>query len=362
MATTESTAVDGGARTYTKPSEYMRVLLDHLPKRILKPHPEDLAWAVIYLAVTCAGFAALRFPISLAGKITIAVVLGNNFASMCFLGHVLCHRGRSIGLARELAAWFCWTPLFVTPTLWRRWHNTEHHAHTNVRGKDPDHLFTLEDYQKWPLLRLLFDRPPFFVSLLLMSWFGSFTQQGLRLTATFVHFRPGTRRQTLGMAFGLLGAIVLWPTVAWSLGKDVFWFGYAIPFLIANLISGSYICVQHMLNPLLDERDPLAGTASVTLPSWLGWLDRYHQCVGAHTIHHLFPQIPPRHLRQAEDVLAEHFPDKFHRMPITTAWRLKWQTPYLFGEDNDTLIDPKRGRTSKTLGRGLDVPRKRGWP
>src|SRR6185312_13504829 len=102
----------------------------------------------------------------------LALVVGHTFACMGFLAHDICHGGTIKKLwIRDILAGLGFSPLAIGPYLWRRWHNADHHNNTQVEGVDPDHLFTMEDYQKNPILRWLYRISPFARNLIIFSSF-----------------------------------------------------------------------------------------------------------------------------------------------------------------------------------------------
>ena len=52
------------------------------------------------------------------------------------------------------------------------------------------------------------------------------------------------------------------------------------------------------------------------------------------------------------------WPDRYHSLPLFTALKGLWNTPWIY-EDKETLIDPQRQIRTKTLGRGLDLTKKK---
>jgi len=150
----------------------------------------------------------------------------------------------------------------------------------------------------------------------------------------------------------MLVAATAWIALTWSLGPQVFVWGYVVALMVANALVISYIATNHFLNPLADERDVLATSLTVTLPKRLKWLDSWHQYFGAHVAHHLFPGASANNIRLIEAKAEELFPDRYHSMSIFRALQLLWQTPWIY-EDNETLYDPVRDERTKTLGHGL---------
>lgn len=334
---------------------YRQTLRRALPDRLFQPSARGLWWVPFHLAVIVGGYAFLcrRFEPWLAPFVALAI--GHSFACFGFLAHDVSHGGAfRHRRARDLFTLAAFSPFWIGPLLWRKWHNAEHHNNTQVEGVDPDHLFTIEHYKRNPVLRFLYRLSPLARNLVV---FGSFsfrmTQQTLRMLIAYLRDPATARREKLRMLAETGGQCGFWVALTLSLGPVVFLWGYLLPLLVANAVVIGYIATNHFLNPLADERDVLATSLSVTLPKPLAWLDAMHHYFGAHVAHHLFPSAPPHHAREIECKVAELYPDRFHSMSLFTALRLLWQTPWVY-EDGVNLVDPHRGETHPTLGHGLE--------
>lgn len=348
------------ASTNPKPSNsipnYRQQIRRSLPDRYFQPNKGDLAWFPVHIAIVGLSLWLLKAHFSWWIAPILALVIGHSFACAGFLAHETSH-GASLKnpFLRDLIAAFGFSAFAIGPYLWRRWHNSDHHNNTQVEGVDPDHLFTLEDYKNNPLLKGLYLLSPLARNLIIFSSFSyRMSQQNFRMAITYLR----SDKTTLYQRFVIFSQLIL-PLAAWVggtllLGTQVFWWGYFVPLLVGNAIAISYIATNHFLNPLADERDVLATSLTVTLPKGLGWLDAWHSRFGAHVAHHLFPQAPARYARKIEQAIAEKWPDRYHTMPITTALRMLWSTPWVYG-DRTTLLDPKRQISVKTLGHGLEL-------
>jgi fatty acid desaturase len=65
-----------------------------------------------------------------------------------------------------------------------------------------------------------------------------------------------------------------------------------------------------------------AVATSVIVSPLLDWM---HLNFSFHTEHHLFPAMDGRFLPLVSRLLQEHFPARYHRVPIACAWRRAWQ-------------------------------------
>lgn len=339
---------------------YRQQVKASVPAEWLKPDPLNLLWFPVHFAIMGAGLWLLTVHFSWWSAPLIALAIGHSMACLGFVAHDICH-GSSIKnpFLRDLLGWIGFSGFAIGPHLWRRWHNADHHNNTNVEGIDPDHLFTIEDYKNNPILKFLYRLSPFLRNIVVFSSFGyRMTQHSTMMLVTYLKSPKSTNAARITMLLQWSAAFAVWIGGTLMLGTQVFWWGYFVPLLVANSIAISYIATNHFLNPLADERDVLETSLSVTLPKWLGWLDAWHSHFGAHVAHHLFPQAASRYSRKVEQKVAHLFPERFHVMPLFTALKMLWQTPWLY-EDRETLIDPHRQIRAKTLGYGMDVPKKR---
>ncbi len=345
--------------TTTQIPNYRNQVKKALEADILVPDYSNLVWFLVHGTLISAGYYLLIHHFSWWLGPIVAIVIGHTFACMGFLAHDICHGGTIKKLwLRDMLAGIGFSPLFIGPYLWRRWHNADHHNNTQVEGVDPDHLFTIEDYKNNPILRWLYRISPLARNLIIFSSFAyRMDQQMIRMVIVYMRSSKTTPSQRFVLLWQLLVPLSLWIGGSLALGTQVFWWGYFVPLLIGNAVAISYIATNHFLNPLADGRDVLATSLSVTLPRGLGWLDPWHQHFGAHVAHHLFPGSPGKYSRLIENKVAELWPDRFHTMPITTALVLLWKTPWVY-EDKVLLVDPYREIKSGTLGHGLENVKK----
>lgn len=338
---------------------YRQQIRKALPEGYTKPHTGNLWWFPVHFAFIGVSLYLLTNNFSWWLAPILSLVIGHSMSCLGFVAHELAH-GSSIQnpFWRDALAWVAFSPLAIGPHLWKRWHNSDHHNNTNVEGIDPDHLFTIEDYKHNPVLKFLYTLSPLLRNIVIFSSFSyRMTQHSTGMLVTYLKSPKSTGSAKMTMLVQWAACYALWIGGTLALGTQVFWWGYFVPLLILNAIVICYIATNHFLNPLADERDVLATSLTVTLPRWLEWLDVWHSRFGAHVAHHLFPQASSRYARQIENKASELFPDRYHSMPITTALRLLWNTPWVY-EDKETLIDPRRQVRSKTLGTGLEVPKK----
>lgn len=335
---------------------YRSQLKRALPPEALKPSLKPL-WLLVPNALLIAGsLYLLSAHFSYWTAPFLALLIGNCLTSLGFLAHDLAHGGMvKRPFARDLLAGICFSGFGISPYLWRRWHNADHHGHTQIEGEDPDHLLTMEHYKTSRILRFLYRLSPIARNLVI---FGSFTFRMCQHTGMMMRRYLRQSETPISGRIAIIAIPILqmggWVVLTWSLGGwAVLIWGYLLPLMVANLFAISYIATNHFLNPLADERDVLASSLSVTLPRWLAWLDAWHLYFGAHVAHHLFPQASPLKGRYIDRVASEIWPDRYHSMSIFAALRALWNTPWVYDYDGTHLVNPRTKEKAPTLGHGL---------
>ncbi|HWQ15126.1 MAG TPA: fatty acid desaturase, partial [Roseiflexaceae bacterium] len=306
---------------------YAQELRRRLPARFFRPVPHRTLWIIPYAAAVAAGtwaIAGLSLPWYADGL--IGILIGSAFASLGFLGHEILH-GAVVGRGhlRDVLGGLCLLPHAIAPLLWRQWHNAGHHAHTQIHGQDPDAYSTLEDYHQRRALQILHRLVPvrslrFFA--LLAVWLN------VHAAIVLAHALPTMPpRQRLRVAVETVLPVAFWAGMALWLGWDAFTYFYVLPLLVSNFIVMSYIATNHLLNPLLEEDDPLQGSLTVSVPKLL---DVIHSNFSHHTEHHVFPAMSAKYAPQVKRLLKELWPDRYHEMPLWRALGLLWRTPRLY--------------------------------
>lgn len=317
---------------------------------MFKPVPSRLWGGFAYLLVIVAGFLGIGFfDLHIVFNIMIAGVLGACFAAMGFLGHEILHGTvvKTAWLRNFLGAVAFW-PLSTGPRLWRKWHNMNHHVHTQHDEKDPDAWPALERLVQNSFLRVIY-RLPFglraFFSFISLSI--QFTMHGLKMFFEYIKdFNPRNRPAVL------LQTVLPWATwigLLFWIGPVKWLFAFFIPLLIANFIVMSYISTNHRLNPLTPVNDPLANSLTVTVPKWV---DVLHFNFSYHTEHHLFPSMSPKYYPVVKQHIKKMWPERYHEMKMSKAMKTLWNTPRVYFKGNE-LIDPNKETLFGTLGNGL---------
>jgi len=333
---------------------YVTELRRRLPAYVFEPVPQRALWIIVYGAAAAAGIAVIAFariPVYVA--LPVAAGIGLAFSALELLGHEIVH-GAVIRRPwlRDLLASLCFLPVTISPMMWRLWHNLEHHGNTQVHDRDPDAYSTFDEYLRRPGLRLLHRIVPvrsIFFFVLLSAWFTVHSLTSLRRTLADRYPRPIKARVVAETAFG----VAFWIALAWLMGWDRFAYAFVIPLLVNNFIVMSMIATNHLLNPLLEEDDPLAGSLSLRMPKFI---DVIFSNFSHHTEHHVFPAMSARFLPQVRRLLKHLWPDRYHELPYLTALGLLWKTPRLY-LDNVRVIDPATRQRYGVLGHGLDPQR-----
>ncbi|MBO8141792.1 MAG: acyl-CoA desaturase [Firmicutes bacterium] len=333
--------------------EYTRILKRELPEEVFKPVPSRLLWLIPHLAVIGFGIAAIAaLEQNTWAKLAIGILIGHSFACLGFLGHEVLHGSvvRAPWL-RDAVGAICFAPFFLGPKLWRKWHNVEHHGHTQSDDEDPDAMGTLEDFRERKSLQLLYRIAPVLRSFFTFAAFSVwFSFHSFMMLLRFAPEFPARERRVVTAQFLLpaSGAVLL---AAWLRGD--FLYAFVLPLLVANFIVMSYIATNHLLNPLTPTNDPLANSLTVTVPRWV---DTLHFHFSHHTEHHIFPAVNPKYAPQIKAAVKRLWPERYNEMPHWKALLTLWRTPRLY-RDNTSLIDPVRELTYPVLGHGLSPDR-----
>ena len=317
--------------------------------KIFQPVPMRLLAVPINILLIAAGYVIITSGLGgLIGKLLAALLIGNAFASLGFLGHEVMHNAVvRTPWFKNLLGGVCFSPFWLGPLLWRVWHNEMHHNHTQHPEDDPDTSPSYEKLEQSRLLRVVFRfvRPE---RLLLVPMLAiRFTLHSHMMLWKVQKVWTGRKRFTLWAQWAI--AFFSWNCLIFVVGFPTFFWSYLLPLLIGNFIVVGYIATNHLLNPQLIDRDELQASLSVRVP-WL--FDVWHLGFAHHVPHHLFPAMSHKWGPLLGDIVGKLWPERYHQMPILQAWRLLWKTPRLYF-NYDRLIDPNNRRIFPTLGRGL---------
>lgn len=330
---------------------YAAKITPDLPKDIFKPVPSRLIGGLVYLIIITAGILTISlFDLNVWVNLLLAVIIGLSFAGNGFLGHEILH-GTVVTqpILRNFLGAICFWPFTTGPLLWRKWHNSTHHVHTQHTHKDPDTWATLEFIESNPVLSKLLRVPKFMRAMGYFLFLSiNFTTHSTRMFFTFIRdFKPSKQPSVW---IQLLLPWASWIALLLVIGPVKWLFAFLIPALIGNVIVSSYIATNHNLNEQTSVNDPLANTLSVTVPKWV---DVLHFNFSYHTEHHLFPSINPKYYPLVKAEIKKRWPERYHEMPFSTAMIALLKTPRVYFEDKE-LIDIHKGKVYGSLGNGLD--------
>lgn len=339
--------------------EYTRVLKERLPRRCFEPVPKQLIWLIPHGAIISGGIAAIALlHLHWLANVGIALLIGSSFACLALLGHNVLH-GSVVRTAwlRNLVGAICFVPFNLGPRLWRRWHNVEHHGHTQDGEQDPDAMGTLDDYLNRPAVRLLYRFTPWTRGLLtFLSFTFWFSLHSFLMLCRYLRAFRRQERPVVLLQFAV--PILLWGGLLLLIGPHKFTFAYVVPVLVANFTVMSYISTNHLLNPITPQNDPLANSLTVVLPRWV---DVLHHSFSHHTEHHIFPAMNSCYAPRVKALIKELWPERYNEMPHWQALLAIWRTPRLYAAP-DTLADPHRGIGYPVLGHGLEAGKVRSFP
>jgi fatty acid desaturase len=331
---------------------YASQVAPHLPKKAFKPVPTRLLGGLAFLVLVVSGIAAIGlYTLNPLIYLALSVVIATGFAGLGFLAHEILH-GTVVKTAwlRDLLGGIAFAQFLVGPKLWRKWHNMEHHAHTQDHGTDPDAWATMEELYQRPVLAWAYKLPAWVRTVANFTSFTMFfTIHGLIQFRQFIGvFKPKDRPMVWAQ---LILPITLWTGVLVWLGPVKFLFAYVLPVMAANFLVICYISTNHQLNPLMDVNDPLANSLSVTVPKWV---DILNMNFSYHTEHHLFPGMNPKWMPLVKAEMKRLWPDRYHEMPFGQALATLARTPRLYHSNQVQLVDPGRSLGYGTLGHGLN--------
>jgi fatty acid desaturase len=329
-------------------SKYVAELRSALPVGVHDPAPARAGLLPIYLAVIAvATIAVARGWIPWPIVPVVTVVIGVAFACMTFVVHETLHGGIVRGKRlQHLIGWLGFLPFTLSPRLWVAWHNSSHHANTQLPD-DPDGYPTLDRYRARRSTRFSVDS----FSLGGRRWRGllslvlGFTVQSAdQLASARSRGFLDTRAFRLAILETALG-VAVWLAVAILVGPLVFVFVYVLPLLIGNACVMAFILTNHSLSPRTAINDPLVSGLTVTTSRLV---QRVTLGFGFHVEHHLFPAMSSRHAPAVRALVQARWPDRYQSMSLTAALGALHRTARVY-KDDTTLFDPTTGREYSTL-------------
>lgn len=316
-------------------ADYARVIRPLLPDKAFAPCASHLWRITAHSMVVFGGYLLVREANAWLQGLLCSLLIGHSLGCLAFLAHDLSHHSitRSKALRRILEL-VLWGLNLISPTMWKRIHNQTHHQETNTLN-DPDRQFRRQEASAWSWAynRLLYPSretvhgnplPLFhFVSYILRHLITSLLPGAWKLPIV-THKPDYSARQRIGIITDLMVIAAIQMGVWYLVGGEWSAFVWASP--VAVLWSSSlvmlYVFTNHFLNPLCEHTDPLVGSTSVIVPKWMDWL---HDNFSYHTEHHVFPGMNPRWYPLVSELLQQHFPERYNRLPLAEAWSRLWR-------------------------------------
>lgn len=252
-------------------------------------------------------------------------------------GHYTFSKNKKINL---LIGYLSMSPLGNGLFTWKLTHD-HHHAHTQKRGQEVDwskRLLTEEEFRKTTWQKNFVTRFGYLLPFGIFYWVGfNAIYRGIKKRE--ILNRELTDQQSRSVLISnlvmILVMVVLYGVLAYLTG---FWgmFKYhGIPATVA-MMTGYYLLIIQHANPdsiWYEEKSwtstlgQLASTFDVRFPrffEWL-WLD-----INIHVPHHVAPNIPWYHLREARKALLKHYPELYQERKFSVR-EVKWmlRTPFL---------------------------------
>ena len=311
-----------------------------LPKSVFARRPSRALWYLPNLAIIIVGtWAILSFDLAWHFKLALALIVGHTYGTNGFLAHEVLHGAslKSKPMQNFLGS-IGFIPYFVSPDLWRVWHNQIHHSKTNRGDRDPDSFGTYYIYKRIRLARIVARLAPGsrkIISILFLTyWFAFHGQIILWFQYKYLkEFKKLNRRKAKFHSF--LG-LLFWLILAWISGPQNIIFTCIIPFMVGNFILMSYIATNHLMRPLTATNETLDNSMSVKVPKIV---DFFHLNFSHHIEHHLFPRMAGCNAPEVKAWLLEHQKDRYVSPSHWKAVMYLYKTPRVY-KDRNTLIHP----------------------
>jgi fatty acid desaturase len=310
-----------------------------LPPSTFRPIPRRILFAIPLVgAIVLLSALLILTELPVFARILMSIALGNTYGALMFFAHEVAH-GATVKSKRlqDGVLYLACTLFCFSPHLWRVWHNTVHHSHTNDPSRDPDHFGTVEQFfaQK-PSSRRFVKLAPGMSLLSLAYLFVFFSLQAqfvLWLRKRELQDFKSLRR--IRASIDGLAMVCFWIALTLSIGLHLALYVVIIPFFIANFVVLSYVLTNHLLMPLMAS-DTLKSTMSVRT---LRFLDKMHFHFSHHVEHHLFPSMPSSHYWLVRRFLTRNY---FQLYAAPAHWRALlaiFASPRIY-ETNEVLCNP----------------------
>jgi fatty acid desaturase len=330
----------------TKPhAEYVREIKHLLPKEAFAPDARKLKALVIYFVVLICTYLLFRTGSALILYAALSLLAAHCLSCLGFLAHELSHDSIvKNGKLRYILEVISWGINLIPATVWTRVHNHTHHTQINTI-KDPDRLYLKREkttatnlythafypnhkFIKWnPVVAFHFI--PYIFRNIVAAFYPKHSKPVL------VPFKPKySFQQKMKITAELLVILSFQFGIFYAVGADLLAYVFAGPvaYLLTSAILNTYIFTNHFLNPVREESDPLLGTTTVKVPAIF---DKIHFNFSYHTEHHLFPSMNSSYFPLLSKILIEKYPDRYHYLQITDAWKKLWNNEDFFSEHGE---------------------------
>lgn len=327
-------------RSIPSPKELKKQVVQDLGKQILDRRPQQIFLFVLAISTVIAGYITLLGRNnSIFTDLMACVILCLAHSVLVFLAHEAMHGSISSNKqVQNFIGFIGMLPFMVSPTLWRQWHNKNHHGHTNAGNRDPDSFGTLDRYERVKSTRFVTKLAPgsghWLSYFFLFYWFTFHGQVVLWIQSALLYdFRTLNRKKAI-FETGLMFAY--WAGLAYIAGPYLSILMIAIPMIVANFTIMSYIATNHFLMP--QDPHPLLNSMGVTT---LPILDMLHLNFSHHIEHHLFPTMNWKNFPALRKYLKERFPEVYLAPNHKRAISMLYKTPRIY-QDDQTLCDPEK--------------------
>jgi fatty acid desaturase len=304
-----------------------------LPSEAFTRQPARLFYALVHLTIMGVFIVTIRDINEWPFYLCSSLVIGHSLACLAFFSHELSHNSiLPRGIPRTFIATIFWAMNLIPTTLWEEVHNQTHHHHTNT-VRDPDRRFMPAEKN---LGTILYSRTLYPSSetlrwnpLVLVQFIGYIVRNILTamsggrwgmLPACPSYTRIQRIRIVLEVTLIVAIQALLLALVKGNISKYVAIGPGAVA--VSSAVVMTYVFTNHFLDPIQEESDPLRGTTSVIVPTWM---DLLHCHFSFHVEHHLFPAMDSRYSPELSRLLQLHFPDEYKRIPIGKAWEQLWE-------------------------------------
>lgn len=311
-------------------TDYVRVLRPLLPPQAFAADTRKLIPTAIHVTIVIGGWFTFRVIPHYLWPV-LGLIIGNSTAALAFIGHDISHR--SVVKNRKLlylVELIVWTLVNVPTTMWRRVHGG-HHIHTNSED-DPDRRFLANELTPVTTAYAAVFFPNRMLRYNLVCFLHFITYIARHTVAAFY---PGKTKpvsmtakpayateEKFKIAFETALIIATQYAVYVIAGPKCFVWASIVPFIITSVVVSFYFFTNHGLKPVGDGDDALAASTSVMVPAPL---NKLHVNFAYHTEHHLFPNMNSDYYPLVGELIRKHFPERYHRVPVTTAWAGLWR-------------------------------------